>query len=80
MAMREGVEIKHISWFVWGALAEWAKNVEIELRQEFVDSTTAIVLAYVRGERLYLDGSLHDMQCVIASEAKKLFSIGGLRG
>lgn len=78
MEMREGVENKHIQWFVWGAMSEWAHQAGVKLEYEYVLRTMNVVDGYVRGHRRSLDGSLSDLQCVIATEAKKLFSVEGL--
>lgn len=75
MSMREGVENLHLQWFVWGAMAEWAKHNGVEkLDYEYVLRTMNVVDGYVRGHRRTLDGSLSDLQCRIAIEAKKVFS------
>jgi hypothetical protein len=76
MAMREGVEIKHIQWFVWGAISEWKHHNNLtEDYYEYSLRTMTIVIAYVQGTRTALGGALSDLQCSIAIEAKKLFSL-----
>jgi len=72
------VELKHITWFVHGAVYAWCDQTngiaykDKELRDLYVQDTVNLVIAYMKGER-DLDGRCSDLQVVIASEAKAVF-------
>ncbi len=72
-------EIKHLRWFVTGALTEYFKNtnmkVDVPEFDKYVDSTVDKCIRYIKGTQV-ADASFSDIQCIIAEQARSLFGVG----
>lgn len=82
LSLESRIEHKHIQWFVMGAIHEWNEasgaNFDDDGLTGYIGSTVNIVIGYLNGTRV-LDGKCSDLQCTIAIEAKKIFTVEGLR-
>lgn len=70
------IDLKHLRWFVYGAVAEWDRasgaNLGTTSLVHYSSVTETKVLAYLSGIT-DADASFSDLQCTIALEAKALF-------
>lgn len=70
------LDFKAIEWFVTGAVLEYFEYMNIpssdERFQNYKNSAIETVIGYLRGSKT-LDGSVSDLVCCVAIEAKKVF-------
>lgn len=69
-------ELKLLSWFVTGAVAEYFQRTSMNLDskefENYCHRATDTVWRYLRGTKT-LDGTCSDLECSVAHLAEKLF-------